>query len=387
MVKPAFRASKMPRILGCSGSVTLEALVRPKESDTGHEGVAIHHRIASRLIAEDGAQPPGETLPAAEVPAGYAIPKPSAWMVDFCLRHVRETIPSTWSLLVECEMEHEFAAWELTGHIDVLGISPDGKRAVGMDYKTGNKPVEPAEMNEQILAYLCLCRLEFPSLEEIEFHVVQPRASEDDGFQRVSKVPLKGTQLDAAVRSLDERTVEAIANPMRLNSGLVQCAHCDADEQCPVLIQLRKNMQLTLTPEMLANIKTDTPDEVLGDIAVAAKLLDKLFETAKDALKERLAARGTLQASDGTRITAKTTGGAYSVTEPAQFYRALRTLIVDEDRRAEALSFPLGRITQAISEEMSVPLSGKAAITAQSIVDAQLKPFTVQGQKTTLLFS
>ncbi len=386
-MKPVFRASKMPRILGCSGSVTLEAIVAPKESDDGHEGVAIHHRIASRLISEDGAQPPGDSLPPAEVPAGYAIPKPSVWMVDFCLRHVRETIPATWSLLVECEVEHEFSTWHLTGHIDVLGISPDGKRAVGMDYKTGTKPVEVAEMNEQVLGYLCAVRLEFPSLEEIEFHVIQPRASEEEGFQRVSRVILKGPQIDAAVQSLDERVNDAIANPMRLNTGLVQCAHCDPAEQCFALIELRKSMQLLMTAEMLSSIKTETPDEILGDIAVASKLLDKPFETAKEELKERLAARGTIQASDGTRITAKTTGGAYKVTEPAQFYRALRTLIANEDRRAEALSFPLGRITEAVAEEMNLPLSGKAAVTAQTVVDAQLKPFTVQGQKTTLLFS
>lgn len=347
----------------------------------------LHWMIADRCIRELGAQPPEGGLPLPSVPADYKLPKPSRWIVDWAVRHVKETIPPDWSLLVEAEFIIEFGTWRSTGHHDIFARSPCGKKCKGKDWKTGNKPAEPALFNEQVLTYLVQTCSEFTDLEEAEFEICQPRASEDDGFERVSRVTLTGPQIQAAIRSLDSRVIEAQQNPMRLCTGLVQCCYCPAQNQCPAIRAEIENMKLLMTPEMLAAIKTDTPDEVLGDIAVAAKLLDKPFETAKDTLKERLATRGTLQASDGTRITAKTTNGSVAVKEPAAFYRTLRSLLPDEDKRAECLSFPIGRIRTAIAEEMSIPETGKSPITASSIVDAQLKSYCEQGTRTVLLFS
>src|SRR6185436_5787466 len=175
-MNPSFRASELDRVLTCNGSISLVPKVAPRSGDEGHEGAWLHWMIAKRLIAEHGAVAPANFPAWPEgVPKNYKCPPFSVWIVDWAVRHVLETIPADWALLVEVPMSHQFAGWTNTGHGDVIGISPDVKKAKVIDFKTGRDPVDPADNNEQGADYLVLVKCEWDSIEEAEFQIAQPR--------------------------------------------------------------------------------------------------------------------------------------------------------------------------------------------------------------------
>src|SRR4051812_39605669 len=147
---PQRRASCMDRALSCPGSSRVNELVGQRERDDGHEGTYGHWLIAKRLIDELGATPPEGGLQPPQVPANYKFPERSMWMVDLCVRQVRETIPADWALMVEVEFSYTFERWRLTGHADLVAQSPDGTRLKSKDWKLGYVPVDDAEENEQV---------------------------------------------------------------------------------------------------------------------------------------------------------------------------------------------------------------------------------------------
>ncbi len=387
MEKPKIRVSSLPQLLSCGGSRTLKALVRQREGGEGFEGSYVHWAGAARIIAELGAEAPEGGLPAATVPAGYRLPRPAEWMIGWWFNHVQHAYPQDWALAVELEQEFEFDRFILVGHQDVHGVNRDATSCKGSDLKTGTKPVAPAAENDQCLGYLCQNALAYPSLDYNAFEICQPRLSEDDGLQRVSLVELDKSGIQRCLSSLNDRVNAALDNPYLIQSGILQCAFCDAMLQCPAIRADYELMKMLLTPEMLAQIKTDPDDATLGDIAIAAKVLANPFDAAKDAIKARIASTGGVTASDGTRITAKVTGGAYKVIDAPGLYAAIKETIKDDARLAGALSFPLGRLTDAVAEEMGIPAGGKKPVTAEKVTDARFKPFMEQGQKTTLMFN
>lgn len=386
-MKPRVRCSNLPQLLSCGGSRTLQSIVRPVDGDQGHEGTCVHYKGALRVIAELGAEAPEGGMPPCAVPAGYRLPRPAEWMIGWWFNHVQHAYPSDWALAVELEQEFEFDRFILVGHQDVHGVNRDATSCKGSDLKTGTKPVAPAPENDQCLGYLCQNALAYPSLDYNAFEICQPRLSEDDGMQRVSLVELDKNGIQRCLSSLNDRVNAALDNPYLIQTGILQCAFCDAMLQCPAIRGDYELMKMLLTPEMIAKIQADPDDATLGDIAIAAKVLANPFDAAKDAIKARIATKGGVTASDGTRITARVTGGAYKVIDAPGLYAAIRETIKDEARLANALSFPLGRLQDAVADEMGIPNSGRQPVTAEKVVEARLKPFMEQSTKTTLLYN
>ena len=379
------RSSSMDRALSCPASIGLELLVDPRDGDEGHEGTWVHHQIADRLIRLHGAIPPDGGLPPANVPATYK-PNPfTGWLVDWAVRHVLETIPADWSIMVEVEMEHAYGRWTNRGHADIVAFSPNGRQAKGIDWKTGRDPVDPADENEQVLSYETLIKHEWPSVEEVEFQICQPLVSEDDGFQRVSASVLAGVKLENAAPSLDARMGVSLDNPRQLNSGRKQCNWCPVARQCPAVIAERELMKMTLTDEHLAAIKRQPDDTTLADWLVAGKIIDRPLNDAKEYAKERIKAMGAIVASDGTQVTQKVQKGAYEVTDPKGLWTTLHELL-PEDKLAMAADWSMTRIKDGIAEHMSVPKTGSAAVTATSVFDAKIRSHVEQGDKTILQF-
>ncbi len=384
MTLPRYRCSSLPRILGCSGSLTVFPLVAERESEDGHEGVMLHWLIASKLVAEHGAVPPDGGLPPPDVPKDYKLPQMSEWIVSWAVRHVVETIPADWSLMVEVEMSHYFETFGLDGHADILAISPCGTKAKQKDWKTGMKPTEPAPTNEQVNGYLGLAKSEWPSIMEIEGEICQPRADEDSGFQRISSVTVGPDRIESLLPTLDRRIREAQSNPMKLVTGIVQCAHC-VGCSCPAIRAEEDFMEMTLTPELLARIKREPDDTLLADFALKAKILSAPMEDARDMLVERLKAGRAVTTSDGTPVVMKTQGGKFTVKNAQGAWDAVNELIPAE-RMKEVVSYSKGRIIDVVAEVHDVCKSGKHAVTGEKLFAASIAPHMERGEKNIIMF-
>ncbi len=385
-MKPTFRCSQLPQVLNCHGSLTLVPLVDDRQGDEGYEGSEIHWTIAHRLITEQGATPPEGGLATSGTPRGYRIPRTSEWMVDWALRVVADHIDPFHALQVEGEFFAEFDRFNLSGHIDVNSINGAGTVFVGGDWKTGYKPVAPAELNDQFLGYLVLAKLAWPGLTWAKFFGAQPRNSEEDGFQRVSIVELDGEQLENCVISLEERINAALDDAMTVDSGPLQCAWCPVGIQCPAIQAEIELMKVALTPESLAAIKGSADDALLGQIVISARSFSKAVEDAETLLKERIQAQGSVTAAGGTRITLKEKGGKYKITNPLGAWQAVKSLI-PEDKIPQVINYQKERLVDEIAAAAGVPKGGNAETTGQKIFDAVVRPNMEQGVSHTLVFT
>lgn len=385
-MKPVIRCSQLPQLLACHGSRTLMALVDARQGDEGDEGSMLHWMIADRLIREQGATPPDGGLVPPDVPKGYKAPKMSEWIVDWAMRVVADQTDQAHALEVEQEFSAEFDRWILTGHIDVCSINAAATIFVGGDWKTGYKPVAPAELNDQFLGYLVLAKFAWPAIEHAKFFGAQPRNCEEDGFQRVSTVELSGDQLSDCVTSLNDRVEYALAHAMELNSGPLQCAWCPVGIQCPSIQAEISLMKTLLTPESLSAIKGAADDATLGDIIIASRSFSKALEDAEDLLKDRIKAQGVVTAGAGTRITLKERPGQYKITNPEGAWAAV-TSLVPAARLPQVVKYQKDRLIDEIAKAANVPNGGNAETTGTKIFDAVVRPNMEQGTSEILVFS
>jgi len=404
---PTIRASSLDRVLSCPGSLTVNAIVAPRDGDDGEEGTALHHLSAARIKAEMGAI--GEIGP--QPPGQYPH---STWISDYYVRHVMESTPASYSLECEAALAYFFepeeprvitqVMWEdgrpvlrqvpyngfiLSGHIDCLALSPDATHAIGWDLKTGYDPVDCADSNWQILGYCVLLKRAYPTLQSVTFYIVQPRNDEDgdavnEGHPRVSCVTI--TDLDAAVATLAVRIADAISRPLELNTTIKGCKFC-VGCSCPAIRAKQKLMRLTMTEESLASLKAQPDDATLAEFIIGAKELAKPTEDAKAMLNDRLDRNPQLVAADGTVITRVTQRGAWSVNDPQAFFRAMRELLPADEQIARVTKPSMTALKDEIATSMKVPKTSKAGVSAASIFDSTFAPLATQGERKMIQFS
>ncbi len=377
------RCSELDRVLSCNGSLTVVPMVAPRDGDEGKEGTSIHQKISWRLVHELGAvieQP---------FPAGYGYtPRGhiTDWIVNFCFNTVRDGLPDGWSLETEMPLAYEWPRFILSGHPDVVAISPDVTEFNVDDFKAGYVPVDIAEMNWQLLGYAVLLKRAYPTLKRGRLRIIQPRNDEDEGFPRVSEVTLEN--LDAAMTLLESRINAALDNAMEVNSGRTQCKWCPvAGPQCPATKGDQDLMKVTLTPELLAKIKRDPDDAQLGDWVITARTLARPTEDANALLHERLDKVAAIDAGCGTRITRKIQRGSYSWPRPVEALKAIQELLPSVESQAKVLKPSVTAIKDEIAEVMQIPKTGKAPVTAEGVFDARLRPLCDQSEKRILVFT
>lgn len=385
MQKPTIRASEMDRVISCPGSLTLVPLVAPREGDDGLEGSLLHFFIAQRAVAELGAIPPEGGLASPVLPPGYKLSPFTAWIVDWAIRHLKDNVPAGWALFVELPLSYEYDRWISSGHHDWFAISPDGAESIGGDWKAVIVAVDPAESNWQVASYLSLEKLAWPTLIKQVFHVCQPRLDPDDGHERVSVVTLSGDETRAMVTTLDAHVCLSLDRPRSLDTGIKSCRFCSAALQCAGLIKHREFMKHELTDSELAAVKATPNDAILADWLVAGKTLAQPIEDACELASERIKANGSITASDGTTITQKIGKGAYKVLNAIGLWATLVELL-SEERRIRCMKFSMTSIKDEIAEELNVPKTGKAAVTAESVFDAKIRTHVEQGERRTFQF-
>jgi len=375
-VKPTIRCSELDRILSCPGSMVLSRLVKPRESGPEAEmGTSVHWLAHDRIKRELGAA--GKI---GERPQNMKAAHHSEWIADFYFRHVKETVPADWSLEMEASLDYEFEKFILTGHPDDIAMNVDATEAIGFDLKAGYIAVDVAELNSQVLGYATLLHLAYPTLQKITYYIVQPRADEDMGEQRISVVVIDN--VPQAIAFLEKQINDAISRKHELETGVVQCKYCPAYLQCPAMIELRNQMKHTLTKEEIARVKSEPDDVLIADWYQDAKTLTNPVAEAIDLAKERIKANGHITATDGSSYGIKVEGGAYEYPDMPAFYQAFKTVLPEEEMIPRCWKPSKTKIIDAIAETRGVKkTSTRDAITATSIWDGHFRSFVTQGER------
>jgi len=375
------RASELDRVLACNGSATLVPLVAPRNGTEGDEGTAVHRKVAWRLVKEFGAtieQP---------FPAAYSYTPGkhiTDWIVNFCYDAVREHTPAGWSLECEMPLAYEWDRFILSGHPDVVALSPDVTEFCVDDFKTGYAPVDIAESNWQLLAYACLLKRAYPTLTKGRLRIIQPRNDEDEGYPRISEAVIDS--IDTATAGLEARINAALDNAMEVNSSMSACKWCPVGLQCPAIQRELEIMKVTLTPAMLAEVKREPNDAQLGDWVISGRTLTRPIEDATALLHERLDKNPALIAGCGTQITRKTQKGAWSWPNPLASFTAIKELLPTDTAQAEVFRPSVTSIKDQIAKVFDVPKTGKSPTTAEGIFQARIAPLAVQGERKLLVF-
>lgn len=412
------RSSSLGPTLECPGRLIAVPLVPARPDDeSSSTGTAVHYVIARRLVDDFGARAP-EGLKA---PESLSLDPFAAWVVDFCLDWVRENVPRDWSLMVEVPLEYEYVlsqtVWILddevespipkgipvrmgkdgmefgvtevlvTSHIDLVALSPDGKRCIAADWKSGRIGADAADNNWQAASYLAQIRQGW-DVEHASFTMVQPLIDEDAGVERITTVEKTGDELDALIADICTRLGYAVANRFTTNSGIYQCQYCPVcGPLCPsIQAEKEAKMKAQLTKENIEALRAAPNDAVLSEFVIAGRVLGKAFESAEDVLKERVEKTGGVVAPDGTTITMTTRGGHYSIKDRDSFFASLDRNVPDKADQVKCLKPQMKELREMIAVKQGVPKESKKGRSAKSIFEDEFRPFTEQGVSKILVF-
>lgn len=419
-----FRCSSLDQLLSCNGSWLVQQLVSRRDSDEGAEGSLLHYLIAKRLVEELGAQAP-DGLEAPRLPKGYQLPAFSAWIVDWAVNHAAATIPNDWTLMVEVGLSYRFdlacPVWvptaelgftpdqvrvnngvaeglvdhfNLSGHLDVLALSPDGTQAIGIDWKSVIVAVEPAESNWQAAAYDVLVHRAWDTVTDMRFQMCQPRIDEEaTGIQHVTESRLSGDELLKMADVIVEGVNKSIESRYETSSGLKQCRYCalamSRPWDCPSLSGDAELMKATLTEQALAKLREKPDDGALGDFVITGRVLTEPIKAATELLHERLDAVGYVDAGCGTRITRTTRPGDYEVPDKMAFNERLKDVLPSESDRVEVCSWSMEKIRKRIAKVRGIPQKSTkpGVVDAKQVFDLDLRPLTVQKDTRLLCFT
>jgi len=355
MTKPRFRCSELDRLITCHGSRSIDSKFAriSKDSVVSLAGTKIHALGAVQLISAGAigtAEDPSPTL---------ELDDTELWIVDFWVAAVLELVPDGWAIEVESEMEAEFLRFILTGHLDVLAISPDGTEAIIIDLKTGYIAVDPAECNWQLAGYATLLRVVMPGIKKARLVIVQPRNNEDLGEKRISESDIDFTRTD--IEALMATELGAVLNdPYTFTTSKKGCLYCDWLLVCPCIIALRKTMKLQLTADQFDAIPSEPTIAQLGEWVRDGKILDKPIETARETIKERLgAAKTDLTLEDGTRIYVEDGQGPRTVSNVTTLLMRVGLVVPDQKKVHAFLKPSLDLIEKTVAAELKIPISSK----------------------------
>ena len=385
MTKPRIRASGADRQISCPASRIVEGLVGKRPGDeVAWEGTMLHWEIAWRLVRELGAVQPEGGIPLPKgIPPNYKLPSYVAWIVDWCFDIAKEQSPPGWALEVEGDMEWEFEHFILCGHPDKYATSPDGREGMDNDWKAGRTPVDPADENWQVASYMAL-RERIYGLEKLRYEIDQPWNDEDAGFQRQSAVELEGAALLKNTATLEEFINDSLNDAGLLNTGK-HCQYCVGFD-CPAIRELHKTMKMRLTPEMIEALKDRPATPELVDLVMDARVLKKPISDIEEVLKSKIEEGGPLASASGLVARIQESSGGYEVVDAPGMFSWLGHQLTPE-QMAPALSYPSGKIKDALAKGLKIPKTGKAAMTAETVFQGAAAAFLTQKTKRTLVIA
>lgn len=296
-----FGGSVIGRVIGCPGSVPMNAAAPPK-IETQHmvEGTLAHdfaeymlkhgERDAMRHVGEDYpfASPAKKKLQANCGRKYLTVSKDMARAVQTYIDAVYEALDE--DPLAELYVEQSFTlpagdGKEVFGKNDALVYQPTFRRVKCFDYKHGAGEVVDVEENEQPMFYCVGALLNNPwPVAEIELIIVQPRTwdvvvTEHEGVKRwawdTGELLEFLAQVDAAVAAA--KTAELMPRAALFDNGFItpgeHCGWCAASAVCPArekdLLEMTGLPLTTLADASPANL----PDPATLDGAHIARIM------------------------------------------------------------------------------------------------------------------
>jgi hypothetical protein len=347
--------------------------VKPAEdSSQATAGKYCHAVAAQRLKDQEGAIGPEIVLP------DFKGERFHEFIIGYYLDTVRLYVESYMAIAVEEEYEYEFDRFILTGHMDCTGIDADAKEFCALDLKAGLDPVTEAQENAQVLGYLVLLAMNYPTATKGTFAVVQPQNREEDGIPRVSHIMIEGREkLEALVHYLERELNHALDNPNQLETGWKQCHYCSAALICPAFKGEIDAMKLLLTPEQIAAIPTEPDLERLWFFEQAKRMFGGPLDTAHEALRDLVGKAGdTVTLKDGTKLYLTDRAGRRTFPDNAAVAAKLDDL--EENLFWRCVTFGGGDIEDALAEHLKLPKTSKKGNSGQAEFRARMKGLYAQ---------
>lgn len=316
-MKPIIRCSSLNQLLSCHGSRTLRQIALEKfgalaqlydEDEMSSSGSWTHYHGAIRLITEHKAV--GEP----EMPAGQRplVDKFEQWVEDYYVDTVMSYTHADHAIAVEQRLTMDCGRFILTGQLDCFTINADATEADINDLKTGYTKVDAADSNWQLLGYLVLLLVHYPTLKKVRLRIIQPR---NEPEERISEVEIDVTPgLEA---ELVGRINAALDDEYSLETGPKQCRWCVAQLICPALKLLRQSMKAKLTKESVAALAAASDYELLGEWVRDSKVLAAPIDSATKLVKAALEKENIILLEDGTELSLKPKNGKRTVPDPA----------------------------------------------------------------------
>ena len=216
-------ASAMTRIVHCPASHKLNAAEMPENSGAAEEGTMLHRIMELTYTLHKTAEEQAE------------------------LKKLNSALtPDQEQAILIAENELEANAFEdgwqhyteqrlwshgntYSGQSDMLAISPDGYRAVIVDYKFGRGEVEPAERNYQLAALAVLAADNY-GVENVRSIIIQPRAA--DKSKRVTVCEYDKDDIISSRDAIESAVASALYAPAPLQTTGYWCKYCPSSYRC-----------------------------------------------------------------------------------------------------------------------------------------------------------
>ena len=372
--KPIIRCSGLSNTLRCPGAPHLTRRVKDVDYDATLGGLWCHEE-ASKILLAAGAITYAEPEQRID---GFEPDKFIRWIPRYFAEEVLDALDGGWAILCEGGFSQEFDRFILSGHIDVLALWVEGPgeppiKAKFWDLKSGRVPVPPAPINEQVEGYFSQVYDAYPSLLEIEGNITQPLNNEDAGFDRTTTRFLTWKDLNKLTKEVEQKINESLDSPYLLRTGWRQCQYCNASLICPAL---RKDMELELTEEMLAEIKGEPSINRLAEI----KLLDKKYATTLEKAGKMLKARltpGEPIEIGGVKFSVTVRNGRKTITN--NFEATQQLLDLPDDVFYELFTFKIRAIEDALAKHLDIPRSSKKVHDSKKEFESRIGHLIEQG--------
>jgi hypothetical protein len=305
-------------------------------------GTAVHEAIAAHIVG-NGNSPE-------DICAKFGVDhEDCGWMIRRGIAYYQSLIDAGYKM-VSCEGEYRKAAGaiELTGHPDLVMMSPDGVPVI-IDWKTGHRD---ASYRDQLCGYAYLMSDTYPT-EVVKLVSVYLR------LDVVDNTEITGAEVESFVDRLCGLVSEwehKAFNPTSDN-----CIYCPLSGTCEgrreVITQAARSMMATMDQ---GGIKFEITPATIGVLYEQSKMLKKVIEVFDDQLRQYIDIQGVVDL-----------GGAKMYLEDCE-----RTSCVkfDGDILREYLGDDLGKLDLEISLKQAQDIAGDRAGRGQKgKVKAELK--------------
>lgn len=340
------RCSSLPSALRCPGAARPPLVRIRRQNDAADVGTEAH-RLMERVVLNLPIEQPEDVETRVLLAYGRR-----------CWEELREAFPSpqtevAFSAFVAIGVDSDNGI-TLTGHIDLLSVMLDERRAAIADWKTGRCD---SEHRDQLMGYALGVYRTYPEIDRVD---VTPIWLRDQTYE-----PFTVTRAEA------EAWGSAMAAVLLEWDGTfhpgTHCVHCDRSHDCPAIVaESRRDVaifaEMPPTPEEItAGVFTLAPKDV-AFLVRRARAVATIADNVVRAAKLRVRTQPDVDFSDGAgrRLVIDTQERRELDTWKA--WPVLQELLTDEEL-STCMTFAIGAAEDVVAKKAQAikPRTGKAA--------------------------